>query len=217
MALNANANAIQKPLQPNASLMRTTWASRWKTNRSSASIPSTKTLKRIQNEACSPIGAGQVFEVLAIYGAGAIALWNFKMLPVKVPEIAIYFHFNYPIKSFLKNTFAHFRFAFGTVGKNNWNLFYFEAILISQEFHLDLERIANKFDLVQRNGFENFAGIAFKAGGSILNRHSGNHTHVRTGKIRHQYPVHRPVHHVHAFNVAAANGHVIAFQCTGIV
>src|SRR5688572_26696730 len=110
--------------------MRTTCASRWKTNRSSASMPSTKTLKRIQNKACSPMEAGNGFRVLAIYGTGAIALLNFRLLPIKMPEKAIDLHFNYPVKSFFKNTFAHFRFAFGAVGKNNRHFFYLEAIFI---------------------------------------------------------------------------------------
>src|SRR5688572_20860990 len=144
------------------------------------------------------------FRLWAIYGYGAIALWKLKWLAVEIPEKAVDFHFHYPVKSFLKNAFTHFRFAFGTVCKNNGNLFYFEAIFISQEFHFDLERIANEFDLFQWYCFKHFAGITFKAGSGILYRHSGYYSHIRTGEIRHQYPVHRPVHYVHAFNVTAA-------------
>src|SRR5688572_9442000 len=122
-----------------------------------------------------------------------------------MPEVTVHFHPDNPVKSFLNNSLAHLRFALSTVSKNNGYFFNFKTVFIGQELHLDLEGITNKFDLIQRNGFQYFTRIAFKTGGGVGNWHSGDHAYVRAGKITHQYPVHGPVYYVYAFYIAAAN------------
>ena len=86
---------------------------------------------------------------------------------------------------------------------------------MGRELHLNLEGIALEADGIEVDGLQHAAAIADEACRGVVDVQTCHHAHVLRGKVAHQHAPHRPVHHVHARDVARADGHVVAFVLAG--
>ena len=104
----------------------------------------------------------------------------------------------------------HFGIAKHTVHKYNRHLDYLEFLVEHLVLHLYLERITLKLNFVQIQSLEHLSAIAYKAGGSIAEGHSGDNPDIHRGEIGHEYASHGPVNHIYTRYVAGPYRHVSA-------
>ena len=103
---------------------------------------------------------------------------------------------------------GHFACAQDPVYEDNRHFDDFEAALVGSELHLNLEGIAFEAYLVQFDGLEDLAPVTLETGGGVADINAQDGAHVLAGEIRHEHPAHRPVDHVHAVDITAADSHV---------
>ena len=120
-------------------------------------------------------------------------------------------------KRFSEDAAGHLARPQLTIDEDHWNFLYFEAEAEGGIFHLYLEGIALEVDVIQADGFQYLARPANKAGCSVAQGDAEDSTDVGRGIIRHEDAPDRPVHDVHARDVAAANGGIVALVVAGSI
>ena len=109
---------------------------------------------------------------------------------------------------FSENTAVHLGCSQFAVDEDNRHLLYIRSAFVSGEFHFYLESIPFEADAVQIDGLQYLAAVAYKAGGSVMYGQSRDKPYIFGSEIRHQHTSHRPVYHIHAADVARADGHI---------
>lgn len=109
---------------------------------------------------------------------------------------------------FSENTAVHLGCSQFAVDEDNRHFLYIRSAFVSGEFHFYLESIPFEADAVQIDGLQYLAAVAYKAGGSVMYGQSRDKPYIFGSEIRHQHTSHRPVYHIHAADVARADGHI---------
>lgn len=118
---------------------------------------------------------------------------------------------------FTENTAVHLRATQLAVDEDNRHFHHFEPALIGSEFHLYLKGITFEADGIEVDGFQHLAAVALEAGSGIMNRQTGDESHVLGGEIGHQYAPHGPIHHIDTAHVARADGNIRTLLGTSLV
>ena len=119
--------------------------------------------------------------------------------------------------TFFHDPLVHLGNAEFPVLKNDGDLFDLEAQLPGGELHLDLEGIADKFDLVQIDRLQYLLPIAYKSCRRVLYRHPGDQPRIVRSSTGKQDPVARPVDITAALDIPGTDGNITALAFAGLI